>query len=251
MRRIYLVRHGRTDWNKQEIFRGRMDVPLDDVGRQQAGLVREFLLETCAARGERLMKVISSPLGRAREMAEIIHSGVEGAALEVDESFSDIDVGNWGGLYVTQVERDFPREYRVWLERPDVMRFPSGESLEDVRERAWAKLLDIVGDSASTGNATGSGDICIVSHRVVLKVLLLTAIGAPLRSFWKLKVDTGSISVLEAPDHVVATKSSQGFTEDGSARGVNGSDDGHRLTVAAVNITSHLAKLGAPDKRDF
>ncbi|MBE3519640.1 MAG: histidine phosphatase family protein [Firmicutes bacterium] len=226
MRRIYLVRHGRTDWNRQEIFRGKIDVPLDDVGRRQAELVREFLLEICAARGERLTKVISSPLARAREMAEIIRSGFDGAALEVDESFSDIDVGKWGGLYVSQVEREFPREFRTWVERPDEMRFPSGESLHDVMERAWNKLMNILDDLGRTGNATGSGDICIVSHRVVLKVLLLTAIDAPLRSFWKLKVDTGSVSILETCD------------ESG-------------LAVAAVNITSHLAKLGAADRRDF
>jgi len=249
MKRIYLVRHGRTDWNREEIFRGKMEVPLDDVGRQQAGLVREFLLKTCASRGECLAKIISSPLGRAKEMAEIIKAGFPEAALEMDESFSDIDVGRWGGLYVIQVEKDFPHEYRTWLERPHEMRFPSGESLEEVRERAWRKFLDLAGTPTTAESPGVSESICIVSHRVPLKALILTAIGAPLRSFWNLKVDTGSVSIMEVSGRPLTANSLHMFS--GSSLPADAPDGAIEVTVAAVNITSHLDKIAAPDKRDF
>ena len=66
MTRIVLVRHGRTEWNKGEIFRGTVDIPLDEQGRKEAACAKDWLKETP------FDAAYSSPLGRAVETAEII-----------------------------------------------------------------------------------------------------------------------------------------------------------------------------------
>jgi broad specificity phosphatase PhoE len=66
MSTLFLVRHGCTGWNKEQVFRGHKDVPLDEIGREEALLVGERL------KGEGIKGVFSSPLSRARETAQAI-----------------------------------------------------------------------------------------------------------------------------------------------------------------------------------
>jgi broad specificity phosphatase PhoE len=63
---IYVVRHGETEWNKEEVFRGRMDIPLNDNGRRQAERVGAYFTDRPASR------ILSSPLARARQTGEAI-----------------------------------------------------------------------------------------------------------------------------------------------------------------------------------
>ena len=127
--RLFLVRHGRTQWNKEEIFRGRADIPLDEVGRKEAERVADRL------QGEDIGLVLSSPLSRAREMAEVIAKGC-GAPLEVREGLIDLDFGEWQGLSHQEVKERYPELYRRWKERPHEVIFPGGEDLEEVKRRA-------------------------------------------------------------------------------------------------------------------
>jgi broad specificity phosphatase PhoE len=151
---IYLVRHGETAWNKAKIFRGRRDIPLDEQGRLEAA---------CAARALRevpLAAIYSSPLSRARETAETIAAG-RGLTVAVDDSFIDIDYGEWTEYRDTEARRKFADQYRQWKESPHLVKFPGGESLDDVRRRAAPRLMELARQHA---DAT----ITLVSHRVVL-----------------------------------------------------------------------------------
>ncbi|HHW18929.1 MAG TPA: histidine phosphatase family protein [Firmicutes bacterium] len=212
MGKLYLVRHGRTAWNKGEIFRGQMDIPLDDVGRKQAHLVGEVL------RGENISLILSSPLVRARETAEIIASYLPNVEVRIDERLTDIDVGQWGGLSLEEVRRRFPREFQVWADTPHLWTFPGGEGLKEVQQRVWESVL-------SYAPLLDKSGVVMVSHRLTLKTLILKAIGAGLESFWNIRVDTASISVFE------------------HAEG--------KLVLTALNDTHHLKALEWKDKRDF
>ena len=183
MGQIYLVRHGETAWNKAKIFRGRRDIPLDEQGRLEAACATRALREVPLA------ALYSSPLSRARETAETIAAG-RGLAVVVDEAFTDIDYGEWTEYWDTEARRKFGDQYRQWKESPHLVKFPGGESLDDVRRRAAPRLMELARQNPE-------GTIALVSHRVVLKLLLCEAKGLDNSHFWEVRLDTGAWSVLE------------------------------------------------------
>ena len=170
MGRIYLVRHGRTAWNKSKVFRGRKDVPLDDQGRREAACVAETLSDVAPP------CIYTSPLSRARETAQIIATP-RGIEVRSDDAFVDIDFGAWTERSESEVREESADQYKLWQDSPHLLRFPGGEGLDDVRRRAVPRLDELA-------EAHREDDVAIVSHRVVLKVLLCA-------------VDTGGICVLE------------------------------------------------------
>ena len=91
MTEILLIRHGETEWNAAELFRGRADIPLNENGLRQAGLLSEYLKD------KQIDAIYSSPLGRARKTAEII-SGRHGLEVMSSGGLIDIDFGEWQGL---------------------------------------------------------------------------------------------------------------------------------------------------------
>ena len=92
-------------------MQGRSDVPLNDAGRREAdGLAR-------ALASEPLDRALVSPLSRARETAEAIAAG-HGLAVTVDETFIDIDYGEWTEYWDTEARRKFGDQYRQWKESP-------------------------------------------------------------------------------------------------------------------------------------
>jgi broad specificity phosphatase PhoE len=106
---IVLVRHGETDWNRDNRFQGRADPPLNDTGREQArGLA-------AALSAERFDAVYTSPLRRAAETAAILAGALEVDAAP-DASLMEVDVGSWSGLTRTEVEARFPEGFTRWLE---------------------------------------------------------------------------------------------------------------------------------------
>ena len=86
MVKVILIRHGETDWNTQQIFRGRIDIPLNESGLAQARAVRESLKDT------KIDRIYSSPLSRAFETARILGEN-RNLKIETEEAFVDIDFG--------------------------------------------------------------------------------------------------------------------------------------------------------------
>ena len=133
MSRIILVRHGETEWNRQEIFRGRIDVALNQTGRRQAEATGKALESTP------IEVLYTSPLSRARETAEGIVR-VRKVPLVEEEAFTDIHFGEWQGRLLSEVKEECRDLYAAWQTVPQTVRFPGGESLEDVKERCVRAL---------------------------------------------------------------------------------------------------------------
>ncbi len=134
MTTLLLVRHGETDWNRDERFQGQADPPLNQTGRAQS----VDLSVTLAA--ETLSAVYSSPLQRAFETATIIAAahGLEPSTVDALREMYD---GSWEGLTRTEVEERFPDQYARWLEHergPD-----DGESYPELGGRVVPALLEI------------------------------------------------------------------------------------------------------------
>ncbi len=186
MVKVILIRHGETDWNTQQIFRGKIDIPLNESGLAQARAVRESLKD------REIDRIYSSPLSRALETARILGEN-RNLKIETEEAFIDIDFGRWQGLSHQKVREAHKDLYEMWLSNPQTVTFPEGESLETVRTRSGKALEEIV------KNHPGE-TLAIVSHRVLNKVLLCAVLGVELSHFWYIRQDTCAINVFEYKD---------------------------------------------------
>jgi broad specificity phosphatase PhoE len=174
MTEIILARHGETEWNVEEVFRGRVDIELNQTGVRQAELLAEHLAEL------KIEAVYSSPLKRALKTAEAI---ARRHRLKVKDSpgLIDGDFGQWQGLPLKEVREKYKELYRQWAESPHLVKIPGGESLDSVRERAWGVVNEIV--------AKYQQRVVLVSHRVVNKVLICAFLGLDNSHFWNIRQD--------------------------------------------------------------
>ncbi len=212
MTRVYLVRHGTTEWNREEIFRGRVDCGLNETGRAEAAAVAGYF------EGVKMDGIYTSPLARAAETAAAIAVG-RGMEVVPDPAFIDLDFGEWQGHPLKEVREKYPEMYRAWRERPQEVTFPGGENLHQVRERAWEGLLRVARENPDR-------TVVIVSHRVITKVLICAALGLDNSHFWQIKQDTTAINCLEY------------------ARGM--------FIVSLLNDSCHLKSIHPPGgKKDF
>jgi len=179
---IVIVRHGECEGNREGLFRGRCDFPLNENGIRQAEALANELKNLGISR------IFSSPLSRATETASRI-SRTSNAEWEIREGFNNIALGKWEGRPKKEVEEEYPEEWRLWIEHPERLHIPGGETLADVQRRAFSNLEHLV-------RIHSGKTIAIVSHRAVIKPLLAVCLGVAEPSFWKLHVDTASYSVL-------------------------------------------------------
>jgi len=182
---IYIVRHGETEWNKEEIFRGTKDIPLNAVGKEQAEKAGDYLID------KGIQSIFSSPLSRAQQTAEPIGRAT-GAAIKTVEGFTDMNFGEWEGRAVKDVELLYPEAIKTWRERPQDLKVSGGETLAQVRARAAKALKRLLPEAGK--------NIVIVTHRVLCKILLLHFLKIPNQHFWKIKCDPAGISLVEVRD---------------------------------------------------
>ena len=180
MLEIILVRHGETAWNAGETFRGKKDIPLNETGVNQAQLLGEYL------RDEKIDVIYSSPLSRAVETAEAVAAHHD-LAVDIVGNLVDMDFGEWEGLTVGEVKDRYEELYRDWLDTPEQVKIPGGESLADVEQRVVPFLEDAVA-------RLGEGTIVLVSHRVVLKVLICNLLCLGNAAFFNVKLDNAAVT---------------------------------------------------------
>jgi broad specificity phosphatase PhoE len=180
MTTLFLVRHGRTGWNKEQIFRGTKDVPLDAVGREEALVVGERL------KAAGLRAVYSSPLSRAKETAEAI-ARFHSIEVQVMAGLNDLNFGEWEGLSLLAVKKQYPDLYHQWLQEPHRVIFPAGEGLDAVRSRAMKVVGGII-------ERHPQETVALVSHRVVLKVVICALLGLDNSHFWNIGQDTAAVN---------------------------------------------------------
>jgi broad specificity phosphatase PhoE len=175
MTELILARHGETEWNVEEVFRGRVDVELNETGRRQAELLAESLSEL------KIEAVYSSPLKRALDTAKSI-ARRQRLEVEVSPGLIDCDFGQWQGLPLKEVKNRYKELYRQWSESPQLVKIPGGESLDGVRERALKVVNELM--------AEHGWRVVLVSHRVVNKVLICALLGLDNSHFWNIRQDT-------------------------------------------------------------
>ena len=169
---LVLARHGETEWSRDGRHTGRSDIPLTDLGRDQAAALRDALARW------RFDQVLSSPLSRALDTCRL--AGLDGRA-ELDENLVEWDYGDYEGITTPQIRERRPDWY-LWRDG-----CPGGESATDVGRRADRVLARVEGQE---------GDAVLFAHGHVLRVVAARWLGLGPESGALLKLDTGTLSVL-------------------------------------------------------
>ncbi|WP_062521317.1 histidine phosphatase family protein [Demequina silvatica] len=166
MTRVFLVRHGQTDWNREGRLQGSTDIPLNATGRAQARAAASSLWPVLD--GDPV--VVSSPLDRAAETARIIVGG-RGAGVHQDARLVERRYGPWEGLLGHERAERFPDADAAWRagEEPD---FDGYETHAEVATRMSAAAEEWV--------ARVPGDLVMVAHGSSGRMLLLALLGLPL-----------------------------------------------------------------------
>lgn len=171
----YVVRHGETDWNRAGRYQGQRESTLTDLGRAQAQALDAAFAEHPVER------IIASPLARCRDTAAPL-AARHGLWVETDPRLIEIAHGTWEGRLRDEIARDDADLMVRWREHPERVRFPGGESLEDVRAR-W---------NAFAAEMNGNKELVIVTHDVLVRIAVLTATGADMGRFWEPRVCNGA-----------------------------------------------------------
>jgi len=184
MTTVFLIRHGQTEWNRVERFRGRADVPLNETGLEQA----EATGVRVAAKWKPAA-IYSSPLSRAVKTAEAIAKHFD-LPVQVHPNLADIDYGDWQGLSPDEVRARWADTLDNWYNAPHLANIPNGETLADLRERAMKTVSELAARHADE-------TIVLLGHTVINRIILLGVLGLSNDRFWHIKQDTCSINVFE------------------------------------------------------
>ncbi|MCS7232542.1 MAG: histidine phosphatase family protein [Synergistetes bacterium] len=180
---LIFVRHGECEGNRVGLFRGRIDFPLNKNGIKQAELLRDEIKKF------KINAIYTSPLLRALKTAEIIGEPHNLTPI-VEEGFNNISLSFWEGRVKTEIEKEYPREWKIWITVPEDLNIPGAEKVDDVKERAFSALLKILEKHERE-------TIAIVTHRAVLKPLFAAMFEVKKPYFWKFHFDTASYSIVE------------------------------------------------------
>jgi broad specificity phosphatase PhoE len=177
---LLAVRHGRTEHNARGLLLGRMDPPLDEVGRSQASCLARAV---SSGRFGIVRAVVTSPLTRAVQTAS--HIAAEfGAAVQVDERLIELDYGSLDGTPATDVP---PEVWRRW--REDTSYRPAGgETIEELGRRVRECCEEWAGRSAP------GGSVVLVSHVSPIKAAMAWALGVDDGVAWRAHLDPASIT---------------------------------------------------------
>jgi broad specificity phosphatase PhoE len=181
--RLFAIRHGETAWTRERRFSGARDIPLTERGQRQAEAVARALAR------EAIAAVYTSPLVRARASAEII-ARPHGLPVSVEPAFREMAFGEWEGLTRDEVERGAAPMMETWRTAPERAAPPGGERLTDVATRVDKALQEL--------RDTHSGEaVVLVSHAIVLRLLVLDALGLGPERLWSLDASPAGLTEIE------------------------------------------------------
>jgi probable phosphomutase (TIGR03848 family) len=183
MATVLLMRHGRTTANATGELAGRLPVPLDDTGRDQAARAGERL------RALPLAAVVSSPLVRCRTTVELALPGVD---VQVDEGLTECGYGAWEGRLLKELAKE--PLWSVVQQHPSAVTFPDGESMAAMSARAVATIRRW--DERITAEHGPEAIWLACSHGDVIKAIIADAMGLHLDQFQRIVADPASISVI-------------------------------------------------------
>ena len=176
---LILVRHGQTEANARRLLQGRVDLPLTELGRRQARAAASVLSPGAA--------IVTSPLRRARETAEVmveaaVALGLTVGDVTVDERWIELDYGSFDGRPLDEVPGDVWDRWRSDLD----FAAPAGESLRQCGARVRVACEDLAGAGADR-------TVVVVSHVSPIKAAVAWALGVSDATSWRMLLDVAAV----------------------------------------------------------
>lgn len=188
--KLYLARHGETDWNLLNRIQGQTDIPLNENGRRQAVELSKAIKE----RGLCFERIYTSKMLRAKETARIVADDL-GTSFQILKGIEEINLGKWEGCTWRQVREEFPEEYAVWHENRRYRIPPGGESYEQLLKRVVPALKDV--------SEKGEGAALLVTHSAVIMTLLSFLYDKPFEDMAK-NFKTGNAEIVELSEALLS-----------------------------------------------
>ena len=181
--RVLLIRHGETEWARERRFAGSCDIALSGVGRRQCEALADALATVPVT------AIYASPLERARTTAEAI-AKPHRLPVTVETDLREMAFGPWEGLTRDEVAARDPERYRVWATSPHELVLAGAERLTDVAARVAAVVDEL--------RAIHAGEtIIVVAHAVVVRLVVLGALGLGADRLWAVDASPAGITEIE------------------------------------------------------
>lgn len=184
MGRIYLIRHGETEWNKEQRSQGcSNNIPLSEIGMKQAKAAAERL------RDVKIDRIFSSTLLRAHQTAEEI-AKYHDLQVEDCSEFIEINFGSWEGMRFPDIKAQYNEIYNSWRLTPHLAEIPGAEKIEDLRNRSMNKIYKLM-------EKYPDDNILVVSHGISIKVIITAMMGMDLGKLHRIRQDNAAINIFD------------------------------------------------------
>ncbi|WZL74941.1 histidine phosphatase family protein [Clostridiaceae bacterium 35-E11] len=187
MTKLFLIRHGETQWNLESRAQGSQNIQLSEKGIQQAKLLADRIKDY------KIDCIYTSNLDRASQTAKLLGNNLNVDVITMNE-LREMSFGKWEGLTNAQIQENYKENYVVWRSKPHEATIPDGENLIDVQKRALEAIGKIL-DSNKNKN------IVIVSHGVTIKSIILGIMDMDLSNFYKIRQDNTCINIIEYKEY--------------------------------------------------
>ncbi len=181
--RLFVARHGLTNWNQQNKYQGQSDIPLNEKGNCQARNLGQYLA------GETLDAVYSSDLKRAYKTAEIV-STPHNLEVNKKKELREINFGEWQGLTYSEIETNFPERLKKWYQNPVSNCPPGGETMTEFRERVENGFNEIIKENQNN-------KVLVVAHGGTIKAFLTVILEMPPENYWQFDISSTGLSIID------------------------------------------------------
>lgn len=216
---LLLVRHGLTEWNREGRFQGHRDPRLAPEGRDQ---VQALARRLAAGEPARPVRIVSSPLGRAFESAEIVAGslGIAGQAIVRDGRLQELGQGEWEGHTHDELRESNAARYAAWRTGAWDEPPPGGEPVAHAADRVRAGVADAI----AAADHDRAWPLCLVAHGGSLRLVAHALLELDVKVAWSLELDNAALCVLDR--------------DPGGWRLVTWNDTGHLLGRSALRPES-------------
>jgi len=185
MVRWYLVRHGRTELNRDNRVQGQSQTSLDEEGFIQAAKLRDRLA------GNTFTAAFCSDLTRAQQTAQTILAN-HNVKLVTSPDLREIDYGRWSGMTISELTEKYTDEFARMMDIDNDFSPPGGESVTQLLVRT-GRFVTLAREQVPE-----EGNILVVCHGGSMRGVIVHLLGLPADKFWSLQVDLASLSIINA-----------------------------------------------------
>lgn len=181
--RIYLIRHGETEYNAVKRFQGSLDIPLNEQGIAQSIALAEYLQNIS------FDAIYVSDLQRTKQTAAPL-AAQKSLELNIVPELREISYGEWEGMLLADIAEKYPAEMALWRESTDKLQIPGGESFKAAANRAMMALTWIAEKNAGK-------TIAVITHGGIVRALISEILNCSFHSTWDIRQDNCAVNILE------------------------------------------------------